>query len=529
MAASQISLSEMKPKRCTRTIVTAVLWFREAKNVKKSGELMGSICLLLDDQDLIISAPQKKVFSNDPKAKEDSSSNVGGEETTMVPESGEANESEENANEKEEEKESSDKVEEKESSEVEEDNEGEKEVVEEEKEARDEEKEVGEEEKEPGKEEKDPKEGDKMKLQRNDEEAEERTTQSVREHETESHAEELLALEAIPSLRNHFRESVNGARPGYTPWLPADVQDASKQGEETYENLVKLRKVVGPMTTWCISRSLDQDNTEREETSFFEEQFGIDFAARTAQVEGPTIPAIGGGSNNAKSGQTDAYSVEAPGVEPLKAMEGRLMNAISDGTKEVNKKVKSLSDRLTLVENEVKSLRVSVSGMRELSSEGESDNPFDQDGSDNPSEEDGSDTPSEEDGGDTLSEAHKDGEMSAAAEQLETEMLEKENAEKKKKKRARKDDGKELLLSKQPKVCDRGRSPIWTRAQEEAAQKEAARKEAAQKKDAKLKGGEKKQTKNTAEKKAAQKEAAAQKKAAKKMKTCRKNKQTKKR
>ncbi|WZY86926.1 hypothetical protein YC2023_033310 [Brassica napus] len=54
MAASQISLSEMKPKRCTRTIVTAVLWFREAKNVKKSGELMGSICLLLDDQDLII-------------------------------------------------------------------------------------------------------------------------------------------------------------------------------------------------------------------------------------------------------------------------------------------------------------------------------------------------------------------------------------------------------------------------------------------------------------------------------------------
>ena len=35
---------------------------------------------------------------------------------------------------------------------------------------------------------------------------------------------------------------------------------------------------------------------------FFEEQFDIDFAARTAQVEGPTIPAIGGGSNNAESG-----------------------------------------------------------------------------------------------------------------------------------------------------------------------------------------------------------------------------------
>ncbi|KAH0936379.1 hypothetical protein HID58_013496 [Brassica napus] len=461
---------------------------------------------------------------DDPKAKEDSSSNVGGEETTMQSPR-DVDESEENANEKEEEKESSDKVEEKESSEVEEDNEGEKEVVEEEKEARDEEKEVGEEEKEPGKEEKDPKEGDKMKLQRNDEEAEERTTQSVREHETESHAEELLALEAIPSLRNHFRESVNGARPGYTPWLPADVQDAVQR--QRWNQGIQFECSEHES---CILVATAAEKEILESIGMGKESCGADDnVVHQSIVEGPTIPAIGGGSNNAKSGQTDAYSVEAPGVEPLKAMEGRLMNAISDGTKEVNKKVKSLSDRLTLVENEVKSLRVSVSGMRELSSEGESDNPFDQDGSDNPSEEDGSDTPSEEDGGDTLSEAHKDGEMSAAAEQLETEMLEKENAEKKKKKRARKDDGKELLLSKQPKVCDRGRSPIWTRAQEEAAQKEAARKEAAQKKDAKLKGGEKKQTKNTAEKKAAQKEAAAQKKAAKKMKTCRKNKQTKKR
>ncbi|CAF2134260.1 unnamed protein product, partial [Brassica napus] len=155
----------------------------------------------------------------------------------------------------------------------------------------------------------------------------------------------------------------------------------------------------------------DVDESEENANEKEEEKESSDKVEEkeSSEVEGPTIPAIGGGSNNAKSGQTDAYSVEAPGVEPLKAMEGRLMNAISDGTKEVNKKVKSLSDRLTLVENEVKSLRVSVSGMRELSSEGESDNPFDQDGSDNPSEEDGSDTPSEEDGGDTLSEAHKDG------------------------------------------------------------------------------------------------------------------------
>ncbi|RID40586.1 hypothetical protein BRARA_J00621, partial [Brassica rapa] len=206
-------------------------------------------------------------------------------------------------------------------------------------------------------------------------------------------------------------------------------------------------------------------------------------------------------------------SVEAPGVEALKAMEGRLMNAISDGMKEVNKKVKSLSNRLTLVENEVKSLRVSVPGMSELPSEGQSDNSSDQDGSDNPSEEDGSDNPSEEDGGDNPSEEeggdtpseeedggskddsvfaianqvqseHGNGDddmddtanMAAEAEQLEIQMSEKTNTEKKKKKRARKDNGNELLPSKKPKGCDKARSPIWTRGQkmEEAAQKEAA-------------------------------------------------------
>ncbi|CAG7870109.1 unnamed protein product [Brassica rapa] len=178
----------------------------------------------------------------------------------MVPESGEANESEENASEKEEEKESSEKEEDEESRQVEEDNEGE-----EEKEAEDEEKEVREEEKEPEEEVKEPKERDEMEPRRNDEEAEERTTQSVREHETESHAE------------------------------------------------------------------------------------------------------------------------EAPGVEALKAMEGRLMNAISDGMKEVNKKVNSLSNQLTFLENKMKNLRVSVPRMSELPSEGESDNPSDQDGSDHPS------------------------------------------------------------------------------------------------------------------------------------------------
>ncbi|KAH0922490.1 hypothetical protein HID58_022508 [Brassica napus] len=219
----------------------------------------------------------------------------------MVPESGEANESEENASEKEEEKESSEKEEDEESRQVEEDNEGE-----EEKEAEDEEKEVREEEKEPEEEVKEPKERDEMEPRRNDEEAEERTTQSVREHETESHAEEVSI-----QIREHETEST--------------------------------------------------------------------------QVEGPTIPAIGRGSNNAESGHAHADSVEAPGVEALKAMEGRLMNAISDGMKEVNKKVNSLSNQLTFLENKMKNLRVSVPRMSELPSEGESDNPSDQDGSDHPS------------------------------------------------------------------------------------------------------------------------------------------------
>ncbi|KAF2554839.1 hypothetical protein F2Q68_00016444 [Brassica cretica] len=405
-------------------------------------------------------------------------------------------------------------------SEVEEDNEGEKEVGEEEKEAGDEEKEVGEEEKEPAEKEKEPaKEGDEMEPRRNDEEAEERTTQSVREHE--AHAKELLAFEAISSLRNHFRESVNGARPDIASIL---VETAAEK---------ELLESIGMGKESCWADDNDDAAVDRwtkiiqkgKKQVFFEEQFGIDFAARTAQVEGPTIPAIGGGSNNAESGHTDAYSMEAPRVEALKAMEGRHMNAISDGMKEVNKKVKLLSNRLTLVENEVKSLRVSVPRMSELLSEGEIDNSSDQDGSDNPSEEYGGDTPSEEDkdGGskndsvlaiaNQVQGEHGNGdddmddtaEMSATAEKLEIEILEKTNTEKKKKKRKMEDA-----------------------AQKEAAQNEAGQKEVAQKKDAKQKAGEKKQTKKAAEKEAAaEREAAAEKEAAQK-KAGRKNKKPKK-
>ncbi|XP_013613939.1 PREDICTED: uncharacterized protein At3g43530-like [Brassica oleracea var. oleracea] len=295
---------------------------------------------------------------------------------------------------------------------------------------------------------------------------------------------ELLAFEAIPSLRNHFRESVNGAPPG-CPRM-CKMQYKRKGGTKAF-SLNAVNDIVSILVETLAEKELLESIGMGKERCWADDN---DDVAVDPQVEGPTIPAIGGGSNNAESGQTDAYSVEGPGAEALKAMEGRLMYAISDCIKEVNKKVKSLSNRLALVENEVKSLRVSVPGRSELLSEGESDNPSDQDGSDNPSEENGGDNPSEEDGGDTPSEEDKDGgskddsvlaianqvqiehgngdddtddtaEMSEAAEKHEIEILEKKNTEDKKKKRVRKDDGKELLSLKKPKPSRRSR--IWTR------------------------------------------------------------------
>ncbi|CAG7888609.1 unnamed protein product, partial [Brassica rapa] len=70
--------------------------------------------------------------------------------------------------------------------------------------------------------------------------------------------------------------------------------------------------------------------------------------------QSPTIPAIG------ESTEADADSVEAPDVDALKELESRLMNAIRDGLKEINKKVESLGNQLTLLEKEVRSLTMSV-------------------------------------------------------------------------------------------------------------------------------------------------------------------------
>ncbi|CAN7141876.1 unnamed protein product [Brassica rapa subsp. narinosa] len=56
MAAPQISLSELRPGRCARIVVTRLLRFWEARNAKKGGELMGLDMLLLDDQSSLIQA-----------------------------------------------------------------------------------------------------------------------------------------------------------------------------------------------------------------------------------------------------------------------------------------------------------------------------------------------------------------------------------------------------------------------------------------------------------------------------------------
>ncbi|KAF3599410.1 hypothetical protein F2Q69_00038370 [Brassica cretica] len=63
MAASQISISKMKPRRCTRNRCHG-----RTPNVKKSVELMGSICLLLDDQDLIIRVAISTLIDDMPGA-----------------------------------------------------------------------------------------------------------------------------------------------------------------------------------------------------------------------------------------------------------------------------------------------------------------------------------------------------------------------------------------------------------------------------------------------------------------------------
>ncbi|KAL0796020.1 hypothetical protein Bca101_067397 [Brassica carinata] len=281
---------------------------------------------------------------DDPKSKEDVSSSVGGDDTSMVILSGDeanpsridkyvapgtdesprdADESEENASGIGEEEESSKKDEGEESREV---NEGEKE-----KEAVDEgekEKEV-EEEKEP---------------QRNDE-----TALIVRPHGTESHAQSSILV--AKTAEKELLETIGVDKESC--WAD-DSNDAA-------------------VDSW--SKILQKGSTQ----VFFEERFRIDCEARTAKLNGPTNP-IGGPSNNAQS-EVHADSVEDTGLEALKAMYGRLMkavkDAVKDAVKELNKTVFSLSDKITLLEDEVKSLRSSGDNPSEENKESDEEDDVD--------------------------------------------------------------------------------------------------------------------------------------------------------
>ncbi|KAG2315183.1 hypothetical protein Bca4012_065990 [Brassica carinata] len=474
---------------------------------------------------------------DDPKAKEDVSSSVGGEETAIYKFSEEAIMDEANpstidkslapgteqspryADESEEDKNNEDK-------------------------------DVREEHKEPGEVEKDAKEGGaemevvQMESRNNEEgenpEGEERTTQSVGEPETELHDVSSflekcngvvptswvftsfpIPLEAIPTSGNHFRESVNGARPG-CPRM-CKMQYKRKGGTKAFSlNAVNVNDIeiilvateaekellesIGMGKESCWADDDDDAEVDRwtkiirnEKQVIFEAEFSIDFETRRAQVEGPTIPAIGEPSNNADSGEAHADSVEAPGAEALKAMEARLMNAFQDAMKVLKDEVKSLRARVDGKSGDNPSDQVRVSD-KDSEEDGDDKESEEEDGGDKDSEEEeGGDKDSEEeDGGDNESEEdvddyildisnqvqleHGSGDDDmdetlvryAAAEDSKKAKTEKTKSVKNKKKRERTDDGKEVVPSKKAKGCDTVRSPIGTRRhklEEEAAQK----------------------------------------------------------
>ncbi|KAG2328637.1 hypothetical protein Bca52824_011365 [Brassica carinata] len=379
-----------------------------------------------------------------------------------------------------------------------------------------------------------------------------------------------IPLEAIPTLRNHFRESVNGARPG-CPWM-CKMQYKRKGGTKAFSlNAVnvnpgntkdigsilvateaekELLESIGMGKERCWADDDDDEEVDRwtkiirnGKQVIFEAEFSIDFEAHTARVEGPTIPAIGEPSNNADSGEAHADSVEAPGAEALKAMEARLMNAFQDAMKVLKDEVKSLRARVDGKSGDNPSDQVCVSD-NESEEDGDDKESEEEDGGDKDSEEEegGVKDSEEEDGGDNESEEYVDDYILdisnqvqlehgsgdddmdetlvryAAAEESKKAKTEKTKSVKNKKKRAITDDGKEVVPSKKAKGCDTVRSPIGTRKhklEEEAAQKMTRyeKKKAAEKKP-KKKAAEKKRKKKAAEKK--RKKKAAEKKRKKK-------------
>ncbi|XP_048633101.1 uncharacterized protein At3g43530-like [Brassica napus] len=172
---------------------------------------------------------------------------------------------------------------------------------------------------------------------------------------------ELLAFEAIPSLRNHFRENVSGC--------PRMCKMQYKRKSGTRElSLNAVNDKIGNSTK-DIESILVATAAEKE----LLETIGIDKESCWADDDDDAavdrwtkIIRKGKKQAHAESGQAHADSVEATGATPgatpesaFEAMEGRLMNAVREAMKEVNEKVTSLSDKLALLEEEVKSLRLS--------------------------------------------------------------------------------------------------------------------------------------------------------------------------
>ncbi|CAH8337474.1 unnamed protein product [Eruca vesicaria subsp. sativa] len=298
------------------------------------------------------------------------------------------------------------------------------------------------------------------------------------------------------------------------------------------------------------------------------ESFCIDCEARTAKLKGPT-DTIGGPSNNAQSGKAHSDSVEDTGPEALKAMDGRLMKAVEDAVKDdvkdLKKTVSSLSDKVTLVENEVKILRSSGDNPSEENKESDEEDDVDkaseeEDRGDKKSkeseEEDDVDNASEEeDGGDKESreseeedaennyirdvtnevlkehgDVHDNMDEDTAQMIVHAEKHKKAEAGKAKneKKRGRTDDGKEAEPSKKPKGLGKVRSSVNTRSrrfggekgaeeeeseEDEAADEEVAEEEAAGKK---IRGAKKAADEEVAEEEAAGKKIRGAKKAAEK-------------
>ncbi|KAG2279916.1 hypothetical protein Bca52824_051136 [Brassica carinata] len=375
------------------------------------------------------------------------------------------------------------------------------------------------------------KEGDEeMEPRKNDEEADERAIQLVRH--TKSHAESLLAFEAIPSLRNHFRENVSGARSGCPRMCKMQykrksgtrefslnaVNDKIGNSTKDIESILvataaekKLLETIWMDKESCWADDDDDAAVDRwtkikrkgKKQVFFEEQFGIDFEARTSRNEGQA---------HAESGQAHADSVEATGATPesaFQAMEGRLMNAVREAMKEMNEKVTSLSHKLALLEEEVKSLRLSdkpadqdapqkqadqdaPQKQTDQDDSSEDDESGEDDGSDNKEseEEDGSDS---KDGGfieDVTNENQGgDGDMDDTDAEMYAHAAEFE----------RKDDGNEAVRAKSRF------SPVGTRS------KKAAEKTAAEKAPGKKAPGKKTPDKKAAGKKAAEEDAAQKK------------------